>query len=35
MPEDDAPSVFVPELQHVYVAFRDDRERDNKGQERT
>ncbi|MGA9159832.1 MAG: hypothetical protein WB297_03055 [Actinomycetota bacterium] len=34
-PEGEVSMVFVPELQHVYVAFRDDRERDKKGQERT
>jgi hypothetical protein len=35
VPEDEVSMVFVPELQDVYVAFRDDRERDKKGQERT
>lgn len=35
VPEDEVSNVFVPELQHVYVAFRDDRERDEKGQKRT
>jgi hypothetical protein len=33
--EDTTPKVFVPGFQQLYVEFRNERERDIKGQERT